>query len=338
VLLALLLTNQLASVLERAADNQYPRGVVLELIGLGALQNLSIIMPVGLLLGVVLAFGRLYHDSEMTAVFACGITPARIYVPITGFALLISVVVAWLTLYVTPQATARTFSLRSEALRAGQFAPVAPGRFRTFGGGDAVVYAESVDDDGTLTNVFVERNREGRVEVALAHHARHTVAPNGMTHTITLYDGERFEGTPGSPRFRIVRFAEHMIPVQVPPIMDSVARMGTLPTSELVSARALDKRAELHSRVALPIMCLVLTLLAVPLSRLRPRQGRYARVWLAVLIYFIYSNLISAGQVWVARGAIPEYLGLWWVHAAVALLTLGAIWAPSALARLSYKG
>ena len=37
-----------------------------------------------------------------------------------------------------------------------------------------------------------------------------------MTHTITLYDGERFEGVPGSPEFRIVRFAEHTIPVQVP--------------------------------------------------------------------------------------------------------------------------
>jgi lipopolysaccharide export system permease protein len=76
VLLVILLTNQLARVLERAAENQYPQAVVLELIGLGALQNLSVIMPIGLLLGVVLAFGRLYHDSEMAAALACGVGPA----------------------------------------------------------------------------------------------------------------------------------------------------------------------------------------------------------------------------------------------------------------------
>ena len=106
VLLVLLLTNQLAVVLERAAESEYPREVVFELIGLGALQNLSIIMPIGLLLGVVLAFGRLYHDSEMTAIFACGVTPRRLYLPITGFALLIAAAVAWLTLFLSPQATA----------------------------------------------------------------------------------------------------------------------------------------------------------------------------------------------------------------------------------------
>ena len=65
------------------------------------------------------------------------------------------------------------------------------------------------------------------------------------------------------------------------------------------------KRAELHWRVALPMMCVVLTLLAVPLSRLNPRQGRYARVWVAVVVYFVYSNLISAGKVWIAHGTVP---------------------------------
>jgi len=338
VLLALLFTNQLALVLERAAENQYPRSVVWELIGLGTLQNLSIVMPVGLFLGVVLAFGRLYHDSEMTAAFACGVRPVRVYAPVSLLAVLVAAGVAWLTLSLAPHAMARTVSLRSEALRAGQFAPVAPGRFRTFGGGDAVVYAEGVNRDGTLINVFVERNRDSRVEVALARSARHEVAADGMTHTITLYDGERFEGTPGSPRFRIVRFAEHTIPVQVPPLADAATRMETLPARQLFTSRDPKMRAELHWRIALPVECLVLALLAMPLSRLRPRQGRYARVWLAVLIYFVYSNLISAGQVWLSRGVVPEYLGLWWVHAAVVLLTLFVIWIPQALTRLRHKG
>ena len=215
VLLIVLLANQVAVVLERAAVNQFPQGVVLQLIWLGALQNLSILIPVGLLLGVVLAFGRMYHDSEMAAALACGVGPGSIYRPVALLALLVAAVLAWLTLSLSPDATAQTLSLRSAAARAGRFAAIAPGKFRTFGG-TAVVYAEDVNPDGTLGNVFVEHNRGSRVEVALAERARHSVTADGMTHTITLYDGERFEGVPGSPQFRIVRFAEHVIPIQVP--------------------------------------------------------------------------------------------------------------------------
>ena len=70
VLVLILLTNEGARVLSRAADNQYPHDVVFALIGLGAVQHLPIFVAVGLLLGMVMAFGRLYHDSEMTAALA----------------------------------------------------------------------------------------------------------------------------------------------------------------------------------------------------------------------------------------------------------------------------
>jgi lipopolysaccharide export system permease protein len=336
VLLVILLANQVAVVLERAAVNQFPQDVVLQLIWLGALQNLSILVPVGLLLGVVLAFGRLYHDSEMAAALACGVGPGTLYRSVTLLALLVSAVLAWLTLSLSPDATARTLSLRSAAARAGRFAAITPGKFRTFGGA-AVVYAEDVNPDGTLGNVFVEHNRGPRVEVAVAERARHSVTADGMTHTITLYDGERFEGVPGSPQFRIVRFAEHVVPIQVPTPQDVVRAIEALPTQELLGSTDPEKRAELHWRVALPTMSLVLTLLAVPLARLRPRQGRYSRMWIAILVYFVYSNLISAGKVWLARGTTPEFLGLWWTHVAIALLAFVVILGPRAWANLRLR-
>ena len=337
VLLVILLANQVAVVLERAALNQFPQGVVLELIGLGALQNLSILIPVGLLLGVVLAFGRLYHDSEMAAALACGAGPVNLYAPVALLGIVVSATLAWLTLSLTPDATARALSLRNTAVRAGQFAPITPGKFRTFGGGSAVVYAQDVKPDGTLGNVFVEHNEGSRVEVAVAERARHAVTSDGMTHTITLYDGERFEGVPGSAQFRIVRFAEHIVPVQVPALSDVIKNLEAQPTGALLGSQDPDRRAELHWRIALPSMCLVLTLLAVPLARLRPRQGRYARVWLAVVLYLVYSNLISAGKVWLARGSIPEMLGLWWTHAVVILLALSVIVGPRLIANLRLR-
>jgi lipopolysaccharide export system permease protein len=106
VLLAILVTNTVARVLERAADNQYPRGVVLELIGLGVLQNLAFIVPVTLLLGIVLALGRLYHDSEMTAAQSCGAGSRPVVVPVLAFTVLLAVLLALVSLQVSPAAAA----------------------------------------------------------------------------------------------------------------------------------------------------------------------------------------------------------------------------------------
>jgi lipopolysaccharide export system permease protein len=337
VLLVILLANEVVGVLERAAANQYPQGVVLQLIALGALQNLSLLLPIGLLLGVVLAFGRLYHDSEMAAALACGAGPAAIYLPVALLALLGTVGLAWLTLVLAPDATARALDLRNAALRAGQFAPLAPGKFRTFGGGNAVVYAQDINPDGTLADVFIERNRGPLVEVALAGRARHAVSADGLTHILTLYDGERYEGVPGAKEFRVVRFAEHVVPVQVPQINDAGRSLEARPSATLFNSRDPGERAELHSRIAMPLMCAVLALLAVPLARLRPRQGRYSRVWLAVVVFFLYVNLISVGKIWIARGTVPEYLGLWWTHAAVVLLALLVIVGPGYANRLRYR-
>ena len=336
VLLVLIVTNEVARVLSRAADNQYPRSMVLELIGLGALNNLQVIVPIGLLLAVVLAFGRLYHDSEMTAALACGARPARFYAPVSLLATLVTVLIAWLSLDIAPRAMASVLDLRAVALRAGQFAPVAPGRFRSFGEGNTVVYAQSAAPDGTLSNVFVERRRGDRVEVAVAGRARHAVSPDGNSLTITLYDGERYEGEPGGAQYRIMRFAEHTIPVRMPPPVLSVSDLDAAPTARLIGVGDRASQAELQWRFAMPVMCIVLAVIAVPLSRLRPRQGRYARLWVAVVLYLVYSNLIALGRSWIEHGTMPASIGLWWTHAAVIAAAAVFVLAPRGLAHLRH--
>lgn len=337
VLLAILLTNQVARVLERAAESQYPRGVVVELIMLGAVQNLTMVVPVGLLLGIVLALGRLYHDSEMTAAQACGAGSRTVLMPVLGFTAVLAALLAALSLYVSPAASQRMLELRSEALRAGQFAPITAGKFRTFGGGRTVVYAQGAERDGTLTRVFVERERGDTLEVALAQRATHAYSPDGDLQVITLYDGERFEGIPGERRFRIVRFAENTIPVRLPALSSGIVQIEAVPTRELFKAQTPVQVSELHWRIAFPLMALVLACIAIPLARLRPRQGRYARIGYAVLIFFVYINLALAGRQAMARGALPAWIGLWWVHVIVVLLAAVILLLPKFLARQRYR-
>ncbi len=322
VLLIVLTAYEVGVVLERAAASQFPQGVIGRLIYLGLLQYVSLVAPMALLLGIIWAFGRLYHDSEMAAALACGVRPAVLYRPVIGFAIAVAAALAAVTLVLAPTATHDALTLRDQAIRAGQFAPLQPGQFRSFGGGRAVVYAQRVEPDGTLGNVFIERTRGSVVEVAVANRARHTVSPDGKTQTIELYHGERFEGVPGKPEFRIMRFAEHTVPIPMPPASNAVTDLDAAPTAALYASSSPRLQAKLQWRIALPLMCLVLAILAIPMSRLEPRQGRYARVWLALVIYVVYLNLLTAGEPWIARGTIPVYLGLWWVHGLMIALVL----------------
>src|ERR1700675_1106235 len=116
-LVAILVSNQVSRVLGLAADNQYGRRVVFDLIALGAVMNLSVIVPVGLLLAAVLTLGRMYHDSEMAALQACGFAPARLLVPLFGFAAVIAVGLGWLVFVQVPQADSEAQLLRQSAIK-----------------------------------------------------------------------------------------------------------------------------------------------------------------------------------------------------------------------------
>jgi lipopolysaccharide export system permease protein len=318
VLVAILISNQLSRVLGQAADNQYGRHLVIDLIALGAVMNLSVVVPVGLLLAVVLTLGRLYHDSEMAALQACGFGPSRLYAPLFCFTAVIALGLGWLSFVQVPRADREAQLLRQSALKEAQFGQLDAGRFRSFGG-DAVFYAERVDGQGVLHNVFVQRESAGRIEVALADTATYSKGTAEGLHQITLYNGRRYEGEPGRRDFRVIEFQEHGIPIATPTAAANIQDPDTKPTREILGSAAPTDIAQLQFRASSPLMALVLTLIAVPLSRLRPRQGRYARVGFAIVVYFVYSNLLSAAKAWVEKGVLAPQIGVWWVH----LLAIG---------------
>ena len=78
--------------------------------------------------------------------------------------------------------------------------------------------------------------------------------------------------------------------------------------------------AELQWRISLVLLIPVLTLMAVPLSRVSPRQGRYAKIVPAVFLYILYFGLLLVSRDMTAAGELPLFIGLWWVHAVFLLL------------------
>jgi lipopolysaccharide export system permease protein len=140
-------------------------------------------------------------------------------------------------------------------------------------------------------------------------------------HLVTLFNGRRYEGVPGQDDFRVIEFREHGIPIATPQDIRSSSDPDTKPTRALWGSSDPSDIAQLQYRASTPLMALVLTLVAVPLSKLRPRQGRYTQVGFAIVVYYVYSNLLSASKIWVEKGDLPPAIGVWWVH--VAALALG---------------
>jgi lipopolysaccharide export system permease protein len=306
---------------------------VLALIGLTSAGYLSVIVPIGFFLAIVLALGRLYHESEMAAIQACGIGPGGLFRAIGPLGVLIAALLAWLSFYAVPQASARAQAIRAEALREAQFGALEPGRFRSFSGGSIVFYAESVDDNGILhnVNVFLDRptadKKQNVLEVWVAARAEQR-GIGQAEQTFVLYDGRRYEGIPGSGEFRLMQFAEGGIPVPLGSLTASTSKAEMKLTSELLASRSKEDLAELQWRFSTPLMALILMLIAVPLSRLRPREGRFGRIGLAVLVYFLYYQLLIAARTWVETGSVVSGLGIWWVHG-LALLGALALLAPT---------
>ena len=323
VLLMILLTNQFASVLGDVAKGKLPKGVAMEVIGLSVTQYLTILIPIGLFLSVMMALGRLYRDSELPAMMACRMGPMSIYRPLLWLAVPLTLGVAWLSIDVGPKALVAVERIGAEARRAADLTSIEPGRFTNVGPQDAVVYGERVTAERGMENVFLKRQLDdGVVEVVVAERGRMMASEDPDVRFLVLTEGRRYEGIPGTANFRVVQFGEHGIPYRLPSLEPDEPKPREVPVTTLLASSDRADRAELQWRLAVPISTILLALLAVPLSRSQPREGRYGRLAIGLLVFIIYFNLLSAAKAWIEQGEIAPELGLWWVHGSLLTLCL----------------
>ncbi|MCZ6559305.1 MAG: LPS export ABC transporter permease LptF [Gammaproteobacteria bacterium] len=321
VLLFFLFSNVVARLLASAAANNFARESLGILLGLTSISFLTTLIPFALFLAMMLALGRMYQDSEMPAYQACGIGPKRLYRPLFMVALPVTALLTWLSVDLDPWAANQRFKLERADQAVLAFGNLEAGRFRTMGTGNTVFYAERVDQDGQLHNIFIRREVGERQEIVVAERGFQRFDEQG-SQSLILYNGRRYEGVPGEAAYRTIEFAEHGIPIDVPTPDLHSDDLELMATADLIGSSDMERQAELHWRLSQPVSVLVLTLLVVPLSRTDPRRGRYGKLVFAVLIYLVYANLMGAARIMMTQSTVPVWLGTWWVHGLLVLLTL----------------
>lgn len=315
VFLTLFLVVGMVRYLSWAAGGDIPANAVLALLGLELLRNLNIILPLAFFIGVLMALGRWYRDNEMTVLAACGVGLWRILRPLLVVALGFVLVVGLFSFYLGPLSAAVVGKIRNQSSTQQDLGSVTPGVFNKLAGAGGAVYVEEVDrDNSTVTNVFVSSQQQGRQGVATAHSGRQYVDERSNDQFLEMRDGVRYEGVPGQADYRILEFQAYGVRLEPRVASQPARRVEAMSTLELLRARNRHDRAELQSRLSRPLMILGLLFFAVALAYVPARHARGSNVFVAILAYFAYVNLVGIGVVLIKQGRIPAELGLWWVH------------------------
>lgn len=345
VLLVIIMSGRFIKYLAQAAQGLLDPSVLFMIMGFRLPGFLQLILPLGLFLGILLAYGRLYLESEMTVLAATGMSQQRLLAMTMAPALLVALLVAWLSLGLAPQGVARVAQIINEQDALTEFDTLVPGRFQTLRDGSRVTYSEQLSDNReNLGGVFIsekrvsqDKSKDRGPSVLVAEKGRQEVQADGNRYLI-LENGYRYDGNPGQADYRIIKYDTYGVLLPKPEVSEEVTDREAIPTSKLLGAKTLRERSELQWRISLPLLVFVVTVLAVPLSRVNPRQGRFLKLLPAILLYMAYLTMLIAARVALEKGKLPIALGLWWVHGLFLLIGLGLMyWEPLKLKRAARR-
>ena len=316
VLLLIFMGRYFAVFLADAAAGEITSTVVLDLLLLRTISALNMMLPFALYISVLLAFGRLYRDNEMTALAASGIGVSRALFTVFILGTLFAIIVGFISLWLSPWAEAQRATITLESEKVSIVETVLPGQFNELGKRkDAVFYVEEITKDRkTFENVFVQIQVKDNLDIFSAAKAYLYKDNETGDRYVVLVDGFRYRGVPGQQDFVIQEYEKNAIRIVAPKISTSSRRKKDLPTSQLIENARPRDQAELQWRFSMPLSTLLLAVLGVVISRTSPRQGRFGKLFVAIMVYVIYNNLMSIARSWVEQGKVPVEVGIWWVH------------------------
>lgn len=322
ILLSILLTVSLVKLLGLAAGGTLSGGAVLAMLAFGALTYLPVLLSAAIFTALLMSLTRLYRDSEMVVWQSCGLSLLRFAQPILRFSIPMALVVALLSLVISPWAIGQKAQYQKELDIQDDTSQITPGVFRESHQSDQVFFVDALSQHKEkVSNVFVQSIQGQNVGVIAADSGHIVTRPNGDRYVV-LERGRRYEGQPGTLNYRLVDFDEAQLRLDQHGVSAATLSVKSMSVNALLRHPTPEGWGELHWRLGLPVSLLVLSLFALPLSYLNTRGGRSTNMIFALLAYMVYYNSMSIAQAWVVQGKLSHWIGIWPVH----LLFLGIAW------------
>ena len=327
ILLFILLSGRFVKYLAQVAEGELGADVLLLIMAYRVPGFLELLLPLGLFLGILLGFGRMYLESEMVVLQASGVGQTTLIKYVMGPALLVMALVAGVSLWLAPWSAEQSRIIYEQQKARSELDTVMVGRFQRYEGvQEKVTYVESLTADGKLAEVFVFQSSEKGPFVLRAQTGHRELDEASQNAFFVLSQGESYLGTPGAFEFEVSDFDAYGFMIKDPVIREGIAKISAVPTSALIGADSAMEQAQLHWRLSLPVLALIVVLMAVPLSRVNPRQGRYAKLFPSIVLYLFYISMLSFVRSQSEEEALPAY-ALWGVHLLFLLLPINMIFA-----------
>ena len=284
---------------------------------LKALISLEVLLPLSLYLAVLMGLGRLHTDSEVYAMRAAGISEMRVLRPIIAVAVLLAIFIGLFSLFVRPWAYGVSYDIKARVEAGSEVDRVRGARFYNFEESGRTIFVKTVSGKGReLEEIFIRSSRNEDLQVITATSGSLEYLARPEHHRLTLKEANIFRKSGDGPDVfaELGTFSLWMPAGQPDPVGYKTKSSNVF---ELFQSENNKDKAELQWRISTPLSALLLALLAIPLSRSRPRQGRYARILGAMIIYALYFNLLDVSRTWVEQGT-ARYI--WWSPGLLAFL------------------
>lgn len=295
ILLLIFFCQQLVRVLGSAASGKVPADLVLSLLGLGMPTMAQLMLPLCLFIALLLTLGRLYAESEITVMRACGIGQTLLVKVALILSLFTATLAAYNALWLSPWAMQKQVQILEDAKANPTMGALAAGQFITTNSKDFVLFIDNIKGN-QINDVYVfqmQQKNQAKPSVIVAETGEMKALPNG-DQVLNLQNSQRIEGTAILPDFKITHFDKYQAYLGYQAKDNQTQDTEMLPFATLAQIDTPSAKAEFHWRLSLVLAVPIMALIAVPLSRVNPRQGRFAKILPALLLYLIYFLLQSS--------------------------------------------
>ena len=311
--------------LAQAVAGSLPPGTVGLLILLRIGMALEILLPTTFYLSVIIALGRLYKDSEMTALSACGVGIAGVLKPVFMLSLPLAVLAGCASLYIRPEAYEKIYQVQDQAQAQFDISRLEADHFLDVQSGKYVFFAEGVGNKQEgAQQVFIRIGEGANRQVIQAQRMIQGEAERDGQRTLYFREGMLYEFPTSGPGGKITRFdqAEYPMPVE----NTTRYRRKSASTLQLIGSPRQEDIAELQWRLSTPLSTILLAMLGVPLSKSNPRRGKYAKLGVAIVIFAFYYQMFVIAKTWVEKSLVSPLIGIWWVPLMLTLLAVFFLW------------
>lgn len=311
-LMVLILSGRLIRYFGLAAEGKLDMGFLFVIIGYNLPMFLELILPLAFFVALMLVFGRMYVDQEMAIIQSNGLSKEKFAWLLTPLIVVLFLLEGCISLWAKPWGITQSERIWQQQALSSMLDLVQPKTF--INSQDYHLYVGHLDKHKRELQdvVLIQKNPQKDLIITAKRAIQLPTTEDDPVSRLDLYQGQRYEIGVNHLPYHQASFEHYQISFAKPILDHTNVRLESQPSIKLFEQRHhLNFQAELGYRLSLPFLMIFALLLAIPLSQVQPRQGRWFRLLPAVLLFAFSVIAIISLKTAIGKGKIPAISYVW---------------------------